>query len=354
MFKTKPLCSFFLSCVIVIAQSCSDSIIDLTKSCAETFIQSGIRNAHGLVYEQHNQTLLLFGGADAFQVCGDTWSWDGSRWTLVTDSGPSPRTFPAMTYDPQSRRTYLFGGNSVLFGDTGFFNFDPQTTLLGDFWIRENNSWMQIEFEDTGPQARAESAIAYDTDANRLVLFGGYTQRDGSTRRLGDTWVWNGSSWELITETGPPAQNGAVMTYDSEEKRIILFGQSRDQEQSETWILDGSEWSLLTDANSPRRYNSALAYDSGSNRTIRFGGWTGDDRTNDTWILEGENWTELNTSGPSKRNHSAMVYDSLRNRLLLYGGHDGNLVYGDLWAFSGNSWSLLQSQEATARIRNNH
>ena len=38
----------------------------------------------------------LFGGEDASGV-GETWEWDGLAWTMVANTGPSPRTLAAMS-----------------------------------------------------------------------------------------------------------------------------------------------------------------------------------------------------------------------------------------------------------------
>jgi len=51
-------------------------------------------------------------------------------------------------------------------------------------------------------------------------MFGG--RRVGSAY-LGDTWEWNGSSWTQVATTGPSARWEHAMAYDSLRGRIVLF-----------------------------------------------------------------------------------------------------------------------------------
>ena len=75
-----------------------------------------VRNAHVLVYNPDKQIVMLFGGADESHVLGDLWAWDGDKWFCLSNEGPSPRTFPALSYDTERKQLILFGGNRVLFG----------------------------------------------------------------------------------------------------------------------------------------------------------------------------------------------------------------------------------------------
>ena len=54
-----------------------------------------------------------------------------------------------------------------------------------------------------------------------MVLFGGLA--DGRpSRALGDTWLWNGSSWTPSAATGPPPRSGQMMTYDDRRSGVVL------------------------------------------------------------------------------------------------------------------------------------
>ena len=122
-----------------------------------------------MAYDPSIGRVVLFGGADAASVRGDTWAWDGDRqlWAPMAGSGPPPRTFPAMTFDGTRGEIVLFGGNRVLFGRD-----DEWDTLLGDTWVLRDGGWHRRDGH--GPAPRAEAAMAYDRRRGRVVLFGGY------------------------------------------------------------------------------------------------------------------------------------------------------------------------------------
>lgn len=154
-----------------------------------------VRNAHSMIFDTDRKTIYLFGGADASSVRGDTWRWDNEKkiWRFVTASGPSPRTLAAFAYDERSHQGILFGGNRVPFG-----NGTENDSFLADTWIFRNNNWTRVA--TSGPEERAEAAIAYDRKRGRIVLFGGYRRRSGSTERFGDTWEWDGRNWMRVAK----------------------------------------------------------------------------------------------------------------------------------------------------------
>jgi hypothetical protein len=41
--------------------------------------------------------LVLFGGGDAHGEFGDTWTFDGAKWTQLNVTGPSPRACAKMS-----------------------------------------------------------------------------------------------------------------------------------------------------------------------------------------------------------------------------------------------------------------
>ena len=80
--------------------------------------RTGHRNGHAAVNDPQSGNLLLFGGATAEELRGDTWRRHDGRWRRLPITGPAPRTFPAMAYDSARGEVVLFGGNRVLFGDS--------------------------------------------------------------------------------------------------------------------------------------------------------------------------------------------------------------------------------------------
>src|SRR5947208_1517520 len=58
------------------------------------------------------------------------------------------------------------------------------------------------------PPARAGMGMAYDAGREEVVLFGG-AGADGT--HLGDTWVWDGTTWtQLFPATSPSARESTM------------------------------------------------------------------------------------------------------------------------------------------------
>ena len=90
------------------------------------------RLAFGMAYDQLRREVVLFGGLSANnEALGDTWLWNGGQWRRVDGDGPSPRSETYMAYDVERGVTVLFGG-------------DPEEAdgrLLGDTWEWDGSRW---------------------------------------------------------------------------------------------------------------------------------------------------------------------------------------------------------------------
>jgi N-acetylneuraminic acid mutarotase len=124
----------------------------------------------------------MFGGY-ALDVMGDTWTWDGAKWTWHDTDGPPARSGAAMA---------TLDGTAVLFGGS-----DTNGNALGDTWTWDGLKWMSRSV--AGPSARAGAAMT--TVNGTVLLFGG---ADSAGNARSDTWTWDGGSWaEPVGETSP-------------------------------------------------------------------------------------------------------------------------------------------------------
>jgi hypothetical protein len=189
----------------------------------------------------------------------------------------------------------------------------------------------------TGPSAREEHAMVYDSARAVTVLFGGY----GSAFSLQDTWEWDGTSWTMMATAGPGQRYGHAMAYDSARAVTVMFGSFS---QDDTWEWDGTSWTQVATTGPGARVDHAMAYDSARGVTVLFGGGNlGSVTFGDTWEWDGTSWTQVATTGPSARENHAMAYDSARSVTVMKAGNAGSTYFGDTWEWDGTSWTLVDN-----------
>jgi hypothetical protein len=59
-----------------------------------------------------------------------------------------------------------------------------------------------------------------------------------------DLWSWDGTTWRLLAESGPPARAMGALAYDEARDRLVLFGGRRGwpDDLNDTWEWDGRAW----------------------------------------------------------------------------------------------------------------
>lgn len=322
---------------------------------AQTDLTDLVLNAHSMVYHQAEGKAYIFGGATEKEVTNQLLTVDGKKLSKVaTADAPAGRTFCSMAYNEKEESILLFGGSKVLFGKK-----TDVANLLNDTWVLKEGKWTKL-LTAHAPKPRAEAAISYDSQRNRMVLFGGYTIEGSAYVKLGDTWEFYDSDWHQVDTEGPSPRNGAALNYDPSLKTMVLFGGSTRDKQygpatGETWTWNGQQWSKMEMDQPANSFNSAMAGQPSEKRLVRFGGWNGKARTDETWFFKNKTWTRLHTGRqPVARNHSQMIYDPENQQLILFGGHNGELVFGDLWIFKENEWKQLIHTAPKKRIKNRH
>ena len=286
---------------------------------------------HTMAYEAESDRVILFGG-DTGLPNGETWSYDldGNAWSNMNPvTSPSPRWGHVMSYDSQSDRIIVFGGETT----PNVYEYSSETWAY-DF---NTNEWRNTT-PPIGPSARRDPAMAYDSESDRVVLFGGYTPSEN----LEDMWTYDvdTNTWtEMVPEGRPSARWGHAMVYDAESDRVILFGGYSGLDRlNDTWAYDlnANEWTAMESSfvRPSARNNHAMAYDADLDRAVLFGGETDSQMgDSDTWLYDFDLdlWTNATpTTSPSARFWHAMAYDARSARVVLFGGSSGD---DETWAY---------------------
>ena len=288
-----------------------------------------------MTYDAHDGYVLLFGGTNvAGNEFGDTWTYKAGTWTKLTlATHPQARDGGYMTYDAKD-------GYVVLFGGCG-----PVTCPLGDTWKFVGGHWTQL-FPTKHPSPRIGGSLAYDAKDGYAVLFGGTNAH--SSVALGDTWKFVGGAWTQLTTTmSPPARFQGMMTYDTLDGYVLLFGGTNvaGTEFGDTWTFSGGAWTKLSLTNHPVARDSAMmTYDPKDSYVVLFGGGTASGDSATTWKFASGAWTQLFPSThPSARDSGVMAYDAADSYAVLFGGSNtsGTTAYGDSWGFVTGGWTKL-------------
>jgi hypothetical protein len=226
-----------------------------------------------------NGRILLFGGKTDAAVnssaVADTWEWNGSEWTLLSNSGPAARAGHTLAFDSARNRLVLFGG------------LDANGAVLGDTWEWTGNSWTQAA--TTGPSPRFAHTMAYDPARQRTILFGGF-----GPGLLGDTWEWDGTAWTQAATTGVSARFYAAAAFDASLGRVLLLGGSTGGTVlNDAYAWTGTAWQPQSFTTSPTpRWTHAMSYDAAAGRMVITGGaGTGATRFSDAWESSGRPMT---------------------------------------------------------------
>src|SRR5439155_592798 len=159
----------------------------------DPFPKPPMRYCHATAYDAQSDRVILFGGDLAGGLFNDTWAYDfnTNAWTDMAPGLSPPATLcDAMAYDSESDRLIMFGGVG-------------SPVYLNDTWAYEfnKNTWTNAP---AGPSARYSHAMVYDSQTDRVILFGGYSVGPGSGY-LNDTWAYdfNTNAWTSMDHPVP-------------------------------------------------------------------------------------------------------------------------------------------------------
>ncbi|TFH18009.1 hypothetical protein E4H04_04110 [Candidatus Bathyarchaeota archaeon] len=199
------------------------------------------RSDAAIAYDGVNKVVVMFGGYGAHDdTLDDTWVFDFSEMNWIEKN---PTNKPLIQYGGHMVYDSL---NSELIMYPGHWSIKSNGALIshgyGDEVWRysyEENSWTELETSPK-PRGRYWFNLAYDTDNGKMILFGG---SNGGSSQLSDTWLYDyeENSWsEITTQPRPPVRANSAMAYSSSSNSVVLFGGSHLNQATydDTWILD--------------------------------------------------------------------------------------------------------------------
>lgn len=262
----------------------------------------------------------------------------------ILETEPSKRFYHSVSFDAYRGKVVLFGGNDGV--------------VKGDTWeyTTATHTWAKITPATTSPSARGLHAACYDSLRHRVIISGG---QDSGGGHLQDLWAWDGVDWTDITPVGtkPGARRAHAIAYDSNRDVIMLFGGVASVKNNETWEYNCATglWAEIFPVAgikpSPRQYHT-MEYDTVKRRLVLFGGRTETNHSDETWEYNGgiQSWALMTIAGdkPTARDEHKMAYDSVRRRMLIFGGNDGaysaTSFDDETWEYDSAtvSWSMVQ------------
>jgi hypothetical protein len=157
------------------------------------------RYGHVMVYDEVINKIVMTSGNTASQGHQqDTWTLDvaTSNWTELSPTGnPDRLKWPSMTYDSETQKCILFGGQ---IGDNAVHRTWVYDALT-DTWTRR--------YPSVAPDSRINTGLAFDPENNVTILFGGATVE---IETFDDTWTYSYESnvWTQMEESDPSVTPG--------------------------------------------------------------------------------------------------------------------------------------------------
>lgn len=238
-------------------------------------------------------------------------------------------------------------GRTVMFGGD-----QARVGVIGETWTWDGATWQQ----HTGlePEPRYGHVMAYDPERKNVVLFGGYDR--GKKIWFPETWIWDGAAWTKHAVPGPSPRRSPAFAYNRGRRTVLLWGglgenpDGTEKFLHDTWEWNGSEWKQIATDGPPPAYGSEIAYDHAARRLLFFGG---NDHSNNvynhTWRWTKDGWVKIETSGgPAPRGGAQLHFNPRTKRVHLYGGFNpgeggrGLKVHLDEWSWNGTAWEEIK------------
>ncbi|MCB9655458.1 MAG: hypothetical protein H6729_15160 [Deltaproteobacteria bacterium] len=173
----------------------------------------------GMVYDPSGGRILVVGGDTSTGASNEMFELIGSAWhRLQVEAGvdgPLPARISesnALVWDDATRTLYIVGGTDTL------------GMGMDDLWkLDAAGGWSRVCEICSGTPARARAAI-WDPARARIVVVGGFTLGG----ELTGTFEFQGDHFITVDATTPPARDSVGLAYDSDRDVIVTYGGNGD------------------------------------------------------------------------------------------------------------------------------
>lgn len=241
----------------------------------------------------------------------------------VTWEGFPARRDTALGFDAQVGRLVLFGGRSTT------------NVTLDDTWGRAGSaSWGRLQPGTAPPPSSGHAMSRAPAGTGGVILYGGV--QGGVVSDV--TWEYTGNNWsQRAPAVRPPARTGHALSFDPVRNVVVLFG---GVGRNDTWEWDGNTWSQRFPATSPPAMSGhGMAHEGNTNRTVLVA------TSQQCWLWDGTTWTQTVSfpgfSGAGVNFGFTLSKAPGGNGVLLWGGQEPPFVFSGMARFDGATWSTV-------------
>ncbi len=238
---------------------------------------------YGSIFWDPTLQSVVFAGTSQRQVSSGSWQaptrlelwrWTGTgRGGFIAPLAAGPTAYEGLAFDPVQNAVVVFDGSSTW------------------AWNPSSGVWSRIaSWSSPGPGPRVGSSLAYDPLRQKVLLYGGYAERAIATPLVvgdffTDTWEWNGTAWTRViaSGSGPGARRNAALDFNTVKGRVVIlggavFGGGAVWEWTgSTWVSTGSVGGGVDEvADFGHAFDSTrgVLVASGGTRWSPYAGWT--------------------------------------------------------------------------------
>ncbi|HMA47523.1 MAG TPA: kelch repeat-containing protein, partial [Frankiaceae bacterium] len=275
-------------------------------------------------YDTRRQRVVIFGGAvgPGTATVNDTWAltlWPTPSWEKLAPVGtpPEPRMGHTAIYDPALDRMVVTGG----FLEAGSITAYPGVFALE--FSSDSLRWRRLELAGGVQVNRTFASAVYDSWHDRMVLYGG-----AEAGTYGDVWALSlgdslSAAWTqlLPAGTGPVNRRSHTAVFDGARDRMVVYGGNTERfwsttgtDLSDVWSLslDGPvQWSevALSGVLPGARCEHAAFYDTKTDRMVVYGGTVDGTTQDDSWQL---GWTFTPAAGVGAPAAASLAIQGIR------------------------------------------